>query len=182
METWTDSKIYFQGRIFSLRVGNVETHTGQLARREVIEHSGGVAVVPIISGKVLLIKQFRISIGREIIELPAGRLEVGDSPEKRARLELEEELGYRPTRLIPLLSYYSSVGFTNEKMHIFLGLDLEPIKARPEWDENIHLVKLPLKEAEKRLVDNKFEDSKTIIGLNCMMRLMNQEPDLFSTS
>lgn len=182
METWTESEIYYQGRIFSLRVGNVVTSVGKLARREIVEHSGGVAIVPIINGNVLLIRQFRISIGREIIELPAGRLEVGDSPEERAHKELEEELGYRSTRMIPLLSYYSSVGFTNEKMHIFLGLELELTEAKPEWDENIHLVKLPLKEAEKRLAENKFEDSKTIIGLTHLMRFMAKESDLFVNS
>jgi ADP-ribose pyrophosphatase len=182
METWIESKIFYQGRIFSLRVGDVETYTGKPARREIIEHPGGVAIIPIINGNILLIKQFRISIEREIIELPAGRLEAGDSPEERANLELEEELGYRSNRLIPLVTYYSSVGFTNEKMHIFLGLDLEPVEARPEWDENIQLIKLPLKEAELRIAGNEFEDSKTIIGLDRMIWLMNREPDLFANS
>jgi ADP-ribose diphosphatase len=179
METWIESKVQYQGRIFSLRVGDVLTYTGKSAKREVIEHPGGVAIVPIINGTVLLVKQFRISIGKEIIELPAGRLEGGDSPKKRANLELEEELGYRANKIIPLLSYYSSVGFTNEKMYLFLGLNLESIEARPEWDENIQQIRLPLNEVEMKLANNEIEDSKTIIGLERLIQLMKREPDLF---
>lgn len=182
METWIKSKLQYQGRIFSLRVGDVHTYTGETAKREIIEHSGGVAIIPIVEGNILLVKQFRISIGKEIIELPAGRLEGGDIPENRANLELEEELGFRANKLIPLLSYYSSVGFTNEKMHIFLGLDLETVEAKPEWDENIQLVKLSLKEAKTKLANNEFEDSKTIIGLNYTFQLMKNEPKLFADS
>ncbi len=175
METWLDSRIIFSGKIFSVRVGNVRLDDATKVEREIVEHSGGVAIVPILGQEVILIRQFRISVERKVMELPAGRLEKGDTPELRARLELEEELGYRAGTLVLANAYYSSVGFTNEKMYIFLALDLRETERRPEWDERIELARLPIGEIEPMLLDNKFEDSKTIIGLYTMLACLRRQ-------
>ena len=130
-----------------------------------VVHDGGVAVVPLLGNTVLLIRQFRIVVGRALLELPAGRREGEEDPAHRAALELEEEIGYRPGGLTLLSEYYSSAGFTNERMHIYLGVDLTPVPRRPEPDEEIEIVPVPLSEVRRMLDAGEFEDAKTIIGL-----------------
>jgi ADP-ribose pyrophosphatase len=119
----------------------------------------------VVAGNVILIRQFRIAIGRELIELPAGRLEPNEEPMLCAARELEEEIGYRTGKLIPIASYFSSVGFTNERMFLFLALELERTERRLESDERIREVSLPLATVKEKLANQEFEDAKTIIGL-----------------
>jgi len=174
METWIDSQHVYKGRVFSLRVGDVRLDDGGVARREVIEHPGGVAVVPFIGGKVVLISQFRIAIGREIVELPGGRLEEGEQPIDCARRELEEELGYRAHELILVSSYFTGAGFTNERMHLFLAFQLERTERRPEYDERLRAIEMPLDEVRAGLVGHEFEDARTIIGLHELLRYVGE--------
>jgi ADP-ribose pyrophosphatase len=176
METWIKSEQKYRGNIISLRVGDVRLDDGNIAKREVVEHSGGVAIVPVRADTVVLIKQFRISIEREISELPAGRLEDQESPTECASRELEEELGYYAGELVPIASYYSSVGFTNERMHIFLGLDLQETEKKPEWDEQIQPIEIPIRDIEAKLLNGEFEDSKTIIGLYGLLSYIKENP------
>lgn len=105
-----------------------------------------------------------------------GRLEGQESPALCAARELEEELGYRARQLVPITSYYSSVGFTNERMHIFLGLDLEETEIRPEWDERIQAIQIPIRDIETKLMNGEFEDSKTIIGLYALLSYIKEHP------
>lgn len=165
METWLRCKQVYEGRIVSLWVGDVRLDDGSTASREVVRHIGGVAIVPVLDDSVILIRQFRISIGREILELPAGRLEKNESPEDCARRELEEEIGYLAGKIVPAVSYYSSVGFTDEKMYIFLAFQLQRVGESLESDERIQRIEVPIAEVKSRLANNEFEDSKTIIGL-----------------
>ena len=165
METWITKQEIHKGKIFSLLGGKVALDDGKTSIREYVHHPGGVAIVPVIEERVILIRQFRIAIGRELVELPAGLLEPGEEPLRCAERELEEEIGYRAKELIPLASYYSSVGFADERMHIFLALN--PEKARHKWDvdERIWKVSMPLDVVREKLAAQEFEDAKTIIGL-----------------
>ena len=165
MEKWIHQREIHKGKIFSLWGGEVAVDNGNVAVREYIRHAGGVGIVPIIDGNVILIRQFRISIERELIELPAGRLEPNEEPLSCAARELEEEIGYRAKQLIPIASYYSSVGYSNERMYLFLALDLEKTGRAPEADERIQEVIMPLETVREKLAAQEFEDSKTIIGL-----------------
>jgi ADP-ribose pyrophosphatase len=165
MEKWIDQQEIHRGRIFSLWGGQVELDNGEVAVREYIRHAGGVAIVPVIDDQVILIKQFRIAIERELIELPAGRLESSEDPLACAARELEEEIGYRAKQLIPLASYFASVGYSNERMYLFLALELEKTEKRLEADERIREMMLPLEVVKEKLANQEFEDSKTIIGL-----------------
>jgi ADP-ribose pyrophosphatase len=165
MEKWIKQKEIYKGKIFSLWGGQVSLDNGEVAVREYIRHLGGVGMVPVIGENVILIRQFRISIGRELIELPAGRLEPNEKPASCAARELEEEIGYRANRLIPIASYFASVGNSNERMYLFLALDLKRTKIRLEVDERIREVIMPLEEVKEKLAKHEFEDSKTIIGL-----------------
>lgn len=165
MEKWITKEEIHTGKIFSLWGGKVSLDNGDTAVREYIRHPGGVAIVPVVENNVILIRQFRIAIERELIELPAGRLEPGEDPASCARRELEEEIGYRPKELIPLAAYFSSVGFTDERMHIFLALEPEKTALKREVDERIHEVILPVEMIQNKLDAQQFEDAKTIIGL-----------------
>ena len=165
MEKWIKHKEIHKGKIFSLWGGKVRLDNGEIAVREIIRHPGGVGMVPVVDGNVILIQQFRISIERELIELPAGRLEPNEDPMSCAARELEEEIGYRAGKLIPIASYYASVGNSDERMHLFLALDLEKTKRRLEADERIREVVIPLATVRDKLANQEFEDSKTIIGL-----------------
>ena len=165
MEKWIKQKEIHKGKIFSLWGGQVALDNGEVAVREYIRHAGGVGIVPVIDGNVILIEQFRISIERKLIELPAGRLEPNEEPIKCAARELEEEIGYRATKLIQVASYFASVGNSNERMYVFLALDLKKTKLQLEPDERIRKVVMPLEMVKQKLAKQEFEDSKTIIGL-----------------
>ena len=165
MEKWLNQKEIHKGKIFSLWGGEVALDNGKIAVREYIRHSGGVGIVPLLEGNIILIRQFRIAINRELIELPAGRLEPDEDPASCAARELEEEIGYRAGRLIPIASYFASVGNSNERMYLFLALDLEKTERRLEADERIHEIALTLDLVKEKLANQEFEDSKTIIGL-----------------
>lgn len=165
MEKWIKQEEIHKGKIFSLWGGQVELDNGEVALREYIRHAGGVGIVPVVDGNVILIRQFRISIERELIELPAGRLEPNEEPMDCARRELEEEIGYRAKKLIPLSSYFASVGNSNERMYLFLALELEKTERRLEADERIREVVILIETIKEKLANQEFEDSKTIIGL-----------------
>ena len=100
-----------------------------------------------------------------MIELPAGRLEPNEDPMDCAARELEEEIGYRANKLIPIASYFASVGNSNERMYLFLALDLEKTEQRLEADERIREVVMSLETIKEKLANQEFENSKTIIGL-----------------
>jgi ADP-ribose pyrophosphatase len=165
MEKWIKKEEIHKGKIFSLWGGKVTLDNGDTAVREYVRHPGGVAIVPVVDNNVILIRQFRIAIERDLIELPAGLLEPGEEPIQCAARELEEEIGYRPQELIPLASYFSSVGFADERIYIFLALDPEKTALKLQADERIREVILPVEVIQEKLDAQVFEDAKTIIGL-----------------
>lgn len=173
MEKWLNARTLFEGTVFSLRVGDVELADGAIAQREVVEHPGGVGIVPVLEDSVVLIRQYRIAVGAEVVEIPAGKLEPGEQPEERAKAELEEETGYRAGRLIPAGAIYASVGYTSEKIHLFLAFHLEKIGQKLEFDERIQTVEIPLAEIETRLLNNEFQDAKTIVALHRLIAYLN---------
>lgn len=165
MEKWHSKKIIHKGPIITLYAGEVELDNGNLAYREVISHTGGVVVVPVLGDQVVLIRQYRIALEKDILELPAGRLEPDESPLNCGVRELEEEIGYRADKMVLATEYYSSVGFANEKAYVFLAFDLRKTERNPDEDERIHIEHYPLAEIEGMLNRKEIEDAKTIIGL-----------------
>lgn len=177
MEEWIDSKRLYEGQVVSLRVGHALIDEKTVAVREVVEHPGGVAILPVQGDKVILVRQYRIAIGRQIIEVAAGKLEGEEEPIERARLELEEETGYRAKRLIPVGSVYASVGYTTEEIHLFLAFDLEKVGQRLEFDESIEIVEMPIAEIGEQLAGNKLKDAKTILCLHALLAYLRSHPE-----
>jgi ADP-ribose pyrophosphatase len=169
METWVSKERKFEGRIFAVDVGEARLDDGSLAVREMVAHHGGVAVVPVLGEDVVLIRQYRIVVGKALLEIPAGRLEGDEPPEARARAELEEEVGYRAGELVLAHSYFSSAGFTDERMHVYLAFDLVETTRNPEFDERIEVVRVPIKAIAGMLAAGEIGDAKTIIGLRALL-------------
>ena len=164
-ETWLNCETKYEGKIFDLKVGQAKLDDGTVAHREIVVHGGGVGVVPVLAKSVLLVRQFRIAVGKEILEIPAGRLEPGDSNETRALAELEEEVGYRAGRLVHVASCHCSPGFTSELDHIFLAFDLKKTEQNLGHDERVEIVELTFDHCKQMLDRCEFDDAKTIIGL-----------------
>lgn len=141
---------------------------GRSARREVIRHPGAVAVVPLIDGDVVLISQHRVAVDQELLEIPAGKRDKpGEDPAATAIRECEEEVGYRPKRVTLLQTFYTTPGFTNECIWLYLAEDLEAVESRPQGieEERAEVVRMPIGEALRRVRDGEIRDAKTLIGL-----------------
>lgn len=150
----------------NLRLDTVELAGGWKTTREVVEHGEVVAVVPLLEGKdVLLVRQYRLPAGQALLEVPAGGVDAGESSEEAAQRELGEECGQQAGRLERLGGFYVSPGFCSEFMHVFLATQLQPVRARPEPDEDIAVVRLPLAEALRLVSRGEIRDGKSIIGL-----------------
>ncbi len=130
--------------------------------REVVEHPGAVAILPLLGeDRILLLKQYRPVIGRWIYEIPAGTVEEGESPLRCARRELEEETGYRAGRMRKLFEMYLAPGYSTEKLHSFLAYDLRRTSPRRDWGEEIRVVETTLSEALRMVRTNRIRDAKT---------------------
>jgi ADP-ribose diphosphatase len=177
METWKDSRYLYEGRIIKLRVGEAALDNATLVHREVIEHPGGVGVVPLVDGHIILVRQYRIALGKDVLEIPAGRREGTEDPAARAAAECEEEISYIPDHLLHVAAVYTSPGCTDQLDDIFLAFDLEETERKPEFDENIEIVRVPLSEIESMLDRQAFNDGKTVIGLRELFAYLRNHLD-----
>ena len=176
MAHWSEKKTAYEGSILTVKSGRVVLDSGESVAFDIVEHDGGVAVVPLLGDNVLLVRQPRMAVEQDLLEIPAGKREADDDDhETRARAELEEETGYRAGRLVQAADFFVSPGFSTERIVVFLGFDLEHVGAHPESTEEIDLVRLPLAEARRMLAEGHFRDSKTIIGLYALLAHLEQE-------
>lgn len=159
-----NSKTLYKGHTLNLEVAKFENESGLVYEREIIDRRDAVAIIAMVGDKVVLVKQFRAPIKEPLLELPAGIVEDNDH-EKTAYNELIEETGYKPSSLKFITKYHSSAGYTNEIVHIYEAADLEHVGARPEPEEFIEIVELPLKDAIEKVDKGEITDAKTIIGL-----------------
>ncbi len=131
------SEYVFRGKVIDVKRDDILVSNGHKSIREVVEHSGGVVILAIKDDKILAVKQFRYPIKTTSIELPAGKLEKGENPDLAAKRELEEETGYLAKNWKSLGYIYTSVGFCDEKLHLYLATDLEYKQINPDEDEII---------------------------------------------
>jgi ADP-ribose pyrophosphatase len=156
----------FAGRVIDVGVEKHQMPDGRQSSFEIIRHPGGAAVLPVLpDGRVLLIRQFRPAIGEMIYEIPAGRLEPGESAQECAGRELMEEVGYSAAQIVPLGGFWSTVGFCDEYIHLFLGRDLTVTEQNLEPDEIIELCPMTFAEALEKVKDGEILDSKTQLAL-----------------
>jgi ADP-ribose pyrophosphatase len=133
---------------------------------DIVHHPGAAAVVPFTGdAEVALIRQYRHAAGGTILEVPAGKLDRGEAPERCAERELAEEAGYRAGRLTALGSIWTTPGFTDEVIHLFAAFDLAPVASRPEDDEVIEVIRVPLDHALDLIWRGELRDAKSALAL-----------------
>jgi len=161
-----ETRRVYDGKVLALDVDEVEEPGGVRARREVIRHRGSVAVLPVFpDGRVVLVRQYRHAVSDDVWELPAGRLDPGETPETGAGRELEEEVGLRAGSLERLLVFYTTPGFCDEVMHLYRATNLQSVPARPEADERLTLRTLDLQEARRMIARGEIREGKTLVAL-----------------
>ncbi len=160
-----ESKQVYKGKVISVKVDKVQINKKQTIR-EVVEHGGSAAILPMIGDTIIMEKQYRYPVGKDLFEIPAGTLEKGESPEKCAARELIEETGYRAGNLKPLGRFYMSPGYCTEVMHVFVATNLSKVESHGmDDDEVIEIVKVSVDDAVKMILKGEIEDAKTVCAV-----------------
>lgn len=172
MQVLTSEKM-FRGKIFEVERDHLRDASGLEMIREVVRHPGGAGVLPLFADeRVALVSQYRHPAGRALLEIPAGKLERGENPAACAARELEEEIGYRAGIIRELSVFYSTPGFCEEQLSVYLATELTPVPRRLDEDEVIDIVWLPMTEAVTLVHRGEIVDSKTIIALLLTEKLL----------
>lgn len=172
------NKIY-DGKVFNVIVDNVEYPSGNQSIREVAEHSGGAVILPLFPDKsIILIKQHRYPLNEYIWELPAGKLKEGENPLECAKRELEEETGYSAKQWQKITSIYTTPGFCNEILHLYLATQLFPTgegQKLEEGEQSLTLKIIPLAEAIAMIEQGEIRDGKSICSILIGQRILKKE-------
>jgi len=165
-ERTLSSRRIYEGRAVRLRVDTVELSGGRQTTREVVEHDDCVAIIAVDDkDNVLLVKQFRKPVEKELLEIPAGGIDPGETPEDCVRREMREETGFLPQKVQKLGGFYSSPGFCTEYLYLYLATDLVSSPLQAEDSEGISLVRKPLTEITELIASGAVVDAKSIAGL-----------------
>lgn len=165
-ERKVSSDLIYDGKVVHLYVDTVALPDGTTTRREIIRHSGAVAIVPIdAEGQVVMIRQYRYAAGRVLLEIPAGTLEAGELPDVCAVRELQEEAGFRPGKLFKLGGIFVAPGYSTEFIHLYVAMDLAPSRLDADDDEFIEVQHLSFTEVLARIQIGDIMDGKTISAL-----------------
>jgi ADP-ribose pyrophosphatase len=159
-----ESKEVYRSKIFRVTEDRAVDDAGFEIKRAIVRHAGSAVMMAVESDRVLLVRQFRLPAGKELWELPAGKLDEGETPLIAAKRELAEETGYTAQQWKLLISYFPSPGFVEEKMNIFLATDLQQGKATPMEDERIVTRWFAREEMRSMIEAGELEDGKTLIG------------------
>lgn len=157
-------KRVYSGKILNLEVDEVGLADGSVSVREVVRHSGGAAVLYVEDGKALLVKQFRYPYGKEIYEIPAGKIDEGESPYAAAQRELEEETGFK-AELSPLARIYPSPGYTDEIIYIFLAKNSTRSRQNLDKGEFLTAEFIPLDKVVNMVESGEICDAKTVTAI-----------------
>lgn len=174
-EKQISEKTVYKGRIVNVRNDIAELQNGKRVPREVVEHPGGVAIVPVTDdGRVLMVRQYRYPMEEELLEIPAGKLEYCEDHYDCAVRELSEETGCTATNIVFLGPIYPSPGFSKEILYIYLATGLVCGTAHPDEDEFLSVEAVPMETLVKNIMAGEIKDGKTIIGILKAQKYLEQ--------
>lgn len=158
-------KRIYEGKILNLDVDKVELPDGSVATRECVRHHGGAAVLYVVGGRVLLVKQFRYAYGKEIYEIPAGKLEEGEDPKQAAQRELKEETGYVANEIIPFLKIYPTPGYTDEIIRVYLAKNCYLNSQKLDEGEFLNVSLVKIEDVLEMIESGEICDAKTVAAI-----------------
>lgn len=175
-EPTIESKDIYQGRIIKLRVDTVQLPSGRTTTREIVEHEDAVCVVPIDeNNNVLMVRQYRKAAQLNLLEVPAGGVEAGETPDETVLRELQEEVSVTSGSLRRLSGFWVSPGWATEFMHAYLAMDLTPASLPADDDEYISVERVPLDSIPGLIESGEIQDSKSIAALLLALRVLNSD-------
>ena len=164
-EKTIEKKYVYRGKIINVRCDGALLPNGEPCKREIVEHHGGAAILCVTGGKIAFVKQYRYAYGKEVLEIPAGKLEAGEDPLNAAKRELKEETGVSAEKFEKIAEVYPSPGYTNEIIYIYRAYPVSAGAASPDPDEFLSVLWIGEEDAEKMLKSGEISDAKTIIAL-----------------
>ncbi len=165
-----NSQMLHYGNVINLRLDSINWPDGRSACYEVLEHNGGVVIIcQPNNDEIVLIKQFRYSIGKVLYELPAGKIDKGEDPLVAAKRELQEETGYSAKNWQELSRMYSAPGFCNELLYLYKACDVTLSEPNPDEHEEIEVMLIKIQDAWQLVLDASIQDAKTIAGLGLVV-------------
>jgi len=165
VEETVEVKPIFKGKIIQVDVETVRLPNGSEGQREIVRHPGAICVLAIIGERMLVVEQYRKAMERNLVEIPAGKLELGEDPLAAAHRELQEETGFTTSNLRLISSFYSAPGFCDELLHLYVADDLEAGIATPDEDEFLDCSAITLSEAKQLILAGRIADAKTILAV-----------------
>ena len=171
-KTISSDRVY-TGKTISLKVDTVEVPNRGYQKREIVEHNGAVGIVAITpENKVVLVRQYRKAVEKELWVFPAGKIEIGENPKECAIRELKEETGYSAENMKLIHKFYTSAGFSNQKIYIFLAENLIQGERDLDEDEFLEVHEIDKDEVYNMIARNEIEDAKTSIGMLLIKELI----------
>lgn len=165
-ETTIKEEEIFSGRVFRIGLRDVLLENGEMSKREIVYHNGGAAVLPVdTDGNVYLVRQYRCAFDKEVLEIPAGKLEAGEDPFFAAVRELKEETGFSSDSFYSLGEYWPTVGYCTERVYLYLAKMLTKGETNFDSDEFISLVKMPYEKAYEMCMSGEICDGKTLLAI-----------------
>lgn len=163
----------YEGSIINLRKDKVTVQNG-VSYREIVEHNGGAVLAALTdSGRMVMVRQYRKPANRVMLEVPAGKIDPGENPNEAAVRELKEETGYTAGRVRPLTEFYPSVGYSEEKLYLYLCTDLHPGETCFDENEAIDVEEYSVDELLAMVMAGRIEDAKTIIAITMVHEILN---------
>ena len=177
IEKKLDSEDIFSGCLLKVKKDKVELPNGNIAYREWIKHTGASAVIPILpNGEIILVRQYRYPVQAVTLEIPAGKLDIaGENPLECAKRELKEETGYTAENYRKLTTIATTVGFSDEYIHIYAAENLSAGEQCPDSDEFINVVRMPLTEAVSKVKSGEIMDAKSVTAILLLNDLKKEE-------
>ena len=175
-EKTISTRLIFSGQAVKLRIDTIETADGREATREIVEHADCVAIVAVdADDNILLVKQFRKPVEKELLEIPAGGIDPGEDAESTVRREMQEETGYAPGNMECLGGFYSTPGYCTEYLYLYLVSDLAPSQLFAEDTAGIEVVRVPIGDIPNLIASGKICDAKSIAGLLAFLKYRDEQ-------